>query len=138
MDLTNSIIGVILIMANVGTSKKMKPQELCAKAEAYLRQVIGTGKTVRVIDIAHELGITTRNLERAFKAAKRPAPKKWELELRTTEAIGVYVAGDISEKTVAQQFGFADSGHFSRTVKRFLGKSPFKLRRERLHPATTQ
>jgi transcriptional regulator GlxA family with amidase domain len=85
-----------------------------------------------------KLGITTRNLERAFKAAKRPAPKKWELELRTTEAIGVYVAGDISEKTVAQQFGFADSGHFSRTVKRFLGKSPFKLRRERLHPATTQ
>jgi transcriptional regulator GlxA family with amidase domain len=126
-------------MANVGTSKKnMKPQELCEKADAYLKQIIGKGTTVRVIDIARGLGVTTRNLQRAFKATSRPAPKKWELELRTTEAIGVYVAGDISEKAVAQRFGFADSGHFSRTVTKFRGKSPFKLRHERLQPATTQ
>lgn len=115
----------------------MKPQELCERADTYLKQVTGTGKTVRVIDIARGLGVTTRNLQRAFKAVERPAPKKWELQLRTTEAIGVYVASDISEKAVAQRFGFADSAHFSRTVKRFRGKAPFQLRHEKLRTEST-
>ena len=80
-------------------------------------------------EIAEEIGISTRQLERLFGRYLNTSPKKYFMELRLERARHFLVQTESSVIDVALACGFESAGHFSRVYRATFGVTPTNQRR---------
>jgi AraC-like DNA-binding protein len=82
--------------------------------------------TPRATDLATELGVSTRTLERAFVTDAKMTLGEWRQRSRITRAIGL-LAGGSDVKDVALEVGYATPSAFVTAFKRYVGMTPGKI-----------
>jgi transcriptional regulator GlxA family with amidase domain len=90
------------------------------------------GGRFSVLEIARELHVSTRHLERLFDAELGVSPSEFARTLRLRRAYDLLVDTRQPISEVALDTGFADGSHFSRRFRDAYGKSPSQVRREAL------
>ena len=75
-------------------------------------------------EIASQLSITPRQLERLFSRYLKCSPKKYATRLRLNRARNLLLQTEISITEIAQACGFGSASHFSRVYREHFGVSP--------------
>ncbi|TDN61363.1 AraC family transcriptional regulator with amidase-like domain [Paraburkholderia sp. BL10I2N1] len=75
-------------------------------------------------ELAQEIGVTRRHLERLFCSALKDTPTHFYLQLRLTRARELLQQTDMSITSVCVACGFESPSHFSRTYRARFGASP--------------
>lgn len=83
--------------------------------------------TPRATDLATELGVSTRTLERAFIADAKMTLGEWRQRSRITRAIAL-LAGGSDVKDVALEVGYATPSAFVIAFNKYVGMTPGKIR----------
>lgn len=78
--------------------------------------------------IAHDLGISTRQLERLFGRYLNASPKKYYMEMRLERARHLLLQSEAAVTKVALACGFENFGNFSRLYRAAYGMSPMMQR----------
>ena len=78
--------------------------------------------------IAHEIGISARQLERLFSRYLAYTPKAYYMKLRMEHARCLLLQTDMRIMEVALACGFSGASHFSKLYKKRFGFSPYKER----------
>ncbi|MEQ9692949.1 GlxA family transcriptional regulator [Shimia sp. SDUM112013] len=76
------------------------------------------------MQIAQDIGISTRQLERIFGRYMNCSPKKYYVDLRLQKARNLLVQTDRSVTEIALACGFESPGHFSRVYRAKYGITP--------------
>ncbi|MGB0507262.1 MAG: GlxA family transcriptional regulator [Pikeienuella sp.] len=76
-------------------------------------------------DIASEVGMSTRQLERLFGRYLNCSPKKYRMELRLARARTLLRQTELSVINVALACGFTSPSHFSRCYRTRYGETPY-------------
>ena len=79
-------------------------------------------------NIAREVGISTRQLERLFGKYLNASPKKYYLEMRLERARHLLLQTEMSVIDIAISCGFQSPGHFSRVYRTAFGVTPMMQR----------
>lgn len=82
--------------------------------------------TPRATDLATELGVSTRTLERAFVIDANMNLGEWRQRSRIARAIAL-LAGGSDVKDVALEVGYATPSAFVTAFKRYVGMTPGKI-----------
>ncbi|KUJ80526.1 AraC family transcriptional regulator [Ruegeria marisrubri] len=82
-------------------------------------------------EIAAEIGISTRQLERLFGKYLNTSPKKYFMEMRLERARNLLIQTEASVTDVAMACGFESPGHFTRVYRASFGVTP-ALQRSRI------
>lgn len=93
----------------------------------FVNQCVNAGTQVKCKDIAKQLGISQRSLERKFRGATGLTFKQWQLMERLEQVLEFFSQNKNSEVDLAKlalDFGFSDQAHFSRFVKQHMGLTP--------------
>jgi transcriptional regulator GlxA family with amidase domain len=90
-----------------------------------------------VLQVARELHVSARHLERLFRAELGMSPSDFARTLRLRRAYDLLVDTRQPLSEVALDTGFADGSHFSRRFRAAYGKSPSQVRREALQRGGT-
>ncbi len=93
-----------------------------AKAIQVMQDSIET--PVAPSEIAEELGISTRQLERLFGKYLNTSPKKYFMEMRLERAQKLLLQTEASVTEIAMACGFENPGHFSRVYRLSFGVTP--------------
>jgi len=83
--------------------------------------------TLRIHDLAVELGVSDRTLERAFTADASMSLGEWRQRARICRAIRLLSAGG-AVQDVALEVGYATASAFVGAFKRYAGATPGKFR----------
>lgn len=81
-----------------------------------------------LMQLAQELGISTRTLFRRFKAATGVTPHAYVQRLRIEMAKGVLRLTEVSIEQVAARVGYANKTHFCKLFRRYAGLTPHAFR----------
>ncbi|WP_343080908.1 GlxA family transcriptional regulator [Ostreiculturibacter nitratireducens] len=79
-------------------------------------------------EIARELGISTRQLERLFGKYLNTSPKRYVVEMRLHRARNLIVQTEQSIAQIAMACGFNSTSHFSKVFRSHFGISPLSHR----------
>ena len=79
-------------------------------------------------DIADEIGLSTRQLERLFNRYLNTTPKAHFMDLRLTRARNLLIQSELSVTEVAIAAGFVSHSHFSKVFRLRFGLSPHRQR----------
>lgn len=79
-------------------------------------------------DIARDLDISMRQLERLFRKYLRTSPKRFYMELRLARAHRLLIQSRLSVIEIAIACGFASPSHFSKCFRAKFQASPYALR----------
>ena len=79
-------------------------------------------------ELADEIGISTRQLERLFGRYLNTSPKRYFMELRLEKARNLLVQSEASVLEIALACGFESSGHFARVYRNAYGVTPMEQR----------
>ena len=82
-------------------------------------------------DLAEEVGMSTRQLERLFRRYLNRSPKRYYMELRLQKARNLLMQTDMSVINVALACGFASPSHFSKCYRSHFGRPPTAERQPR-------
>ncbi|MFK7942687.1 MAG: GlxA family transcriptional regulator [Paracoccaceae bacterium] len=85
---------------------------------------------LRMDELAHQLGLNLRRLERMFKANLDAAPAQVYRRLRLEKARDLLLHTNLPTLEVACLTGFASSSHFAMAYQRQFGQRPSEARRE--------
>ena len=88
--------------------------------------------------LAQEIGVTRRQLERLFCSALKDTPTHFYLQLRLGRARELLQQTDMSITSVCVACGFESPSHFSRTYRARFGASPRRDRSASARPPATQ
>ena len=105
---------------------------LVKRAVLRMQQNIEVPKTID--DLARELQVGRRTLERRFRADLQQTPQKIYLELRLGKALARLGTTDHSITAIALACGFCDAPHLVRTMKAERGLTPAEYRRRYAAP----
>ena len=75
-------------------------------------------------DLAQEIGVTRRQLERLFSSALKDTPTHFYLQLRLNRARELLLQTDMTITSICVACGFESPSHFSRTYRARFGSSP--------------
>lgn len=78
---------------------------------------------VTLVELAKQAGVSRSHLSRAFRAAEKLPPHRYQNQLRVQLAKEMLVDG-ASPGDVAVETGFSDQSHFSRVFREFTGATP--------------
>lgn len=78
--------------------------------------------------IAREIGISTRQLERLFGRYLNASPKKYQLDLRLQKARQLLLQTEMPVTEIGFACGFKSTGHFSRSYRAHFGVAPSSQR----------
>ncbi|WP_306044208.1 GlxA family transcriptional regulator [Nioella sp. MMSF_3534] len=78
--------------------------------------------------LAHEVGMSTRQLERLFRRYLNRSPKRYYMELRLQKARNLLMQTDMSVINVALSCGFASPSHFSKCYRAHYDTTPYRER----------
>jgi AraC family transcriptional regulator, glycine betaine-responsive activator len=79
-------------------------------------------------DLAEEVGMSTRQLERLFRRYLNRSPKRYYMELRLGKARNLLMQTDMSVINVALACGFASPSHFSKCYRSHYNTTPYRER----------
>ena len=79
-------------------------------------------------DLAEEVGMSTRQLERLFRRYLNRSPKRYYMELRLQKARNLLMQTDMSVINVALACGFASPSHFSKCYRAHYQTTPYRER----------
>lgn len=79
-------------------------------------------------DLAEEVGMSTRQLERLFRRYLNRSPKRYYMELRLARARNLLMQTELSVINVALACGFASPSHFSKCYRAQYGTTPYRER----------
>ena len=79
-------------------------------------------------DLADDVGMSTRQLERLFRRYLNRSPKRYYMELRLAKARNLLQQTDMSVINVALACGFASPSHFSKCYRAFYRTTPYRER----------
>jgi AraC family transcriptional regulator, glycine betaine-responsive activator len=79
-------------------------------------------------DLAHDVGMSTRQLERLFRRYLNRSPKRYYMELRLQKARNLLMQTDMSVINVALACGFASPSHFSKCYRAQYRTTPYRER----------
>jgi len=79
-------------------------------------------------DLAEEVGMSTRQLERLFRRYLNRSPKRYYMELRLQKARNLLMQTDMSVINVALACGFASPSHFSKCYRAQYNTTPYRER----------
>ncbi|WP_235829800.1 GlxA family transcriptional regulator [Frigidibacter oleivorans] len=90
-------------------------------------------------DLAEDVGMSTRQLERLFRRYLNRSPKRYYMELRLQKARNLLMQTDMSVINVALACGFASPSHFSKCYRAHYSTTPYRERGSHgSHPAAVQ
>lgn len=95
-----------------------KLSEVIRKMEANIEDPISPA------DLAEEVGMSTRQLERLFRRYLNRSPKRYYMELRLQKARNLLMQTDMSVINVALACGFASPSHFSKCYRAHYATTP--------------
>ena len=78
--------------------------------------------------LAHQVGMSTRQLERLFRRYLSRSPKRYYMELRLQKARNLLMQTDMSVINVALACGFASPSHFSKCYRAHYETTPYRER----------
>ncbi|MEJ6394655.1 GlxA family transcriptional regulator [Gymnodinialimonas sp. 2305UL16-5] len=78
--------------------------------------------------LAQEVGMSTRQLERLFRRYLNRSPKRYYMELRLAKARNLLMQTDMSVINVALACGFASPSHFSKCYRAHYSTTPYRER----------
>lgn len=102
------------------------PGRQAERAQALMRHHLGT--PVAVEQLAAQLGISRRQLDRQFQASHGVSAKAWWLEMRLQQARWRLCNSSHSLMQIADEVGFADASHLGKCVRRRFGCTALALR----------
>ena len=105
--------------------------ELVARADAFMREHLA--RSCRVGDIARHVGMSASGLSHAYKRLAGRTPMHALRSFRIEAARTLVLRDQLSLEQIAEQTGFADAFHLSRTFKQVTGQTPRDYRRARLY-----
>ncbi len=79
-------------------------------------------------DLAEDVGMSTRQLERLFRRYLNRSPKRYYMELRLQKARNLLMQTDMSVINVALACGFASPSHFSKCYRAQYATTPYRER----------
>ncbi|GHC43791.1 GlxA family transcriptional regulator [Neogemmobacter tilapiae] len=79
-------------------------------------------------DLAEEVGMSTRQLERLFRRYLNRSPKRYYMEIRLQKARNLLMQTDMSVINVALVCGFASPSHFSKCYRSQYNTTPYRER----------
>ncbi len=79
-------------------------------------------------DLAEEVGMSTRQLERLFRRYLNRSPKRYYMEIRLQKARNLLMQTEMSVINVALACGFASPSHFSKCYRLHYGTTPYRER----------
>ncbi|KAB2885589.1 MAG: GlxA family transcriptional regulator [Albidovulum sp.] len=79
-------------------------------------------------DLAEDVGMSTRQLERLFRRYLNRSPKRYYMELRLQKARNLLMQTDMSVINVALACGFASPSHFSKCYRAHYKTTPYRER----------
>jgi transcriptional regulator GlxA family with amidase domain len=79
-------------------------------------------------DLAEDVGMSTRQLERLFRRYLNRSPKRYYMELRLQKARNLLLQTDMSVINVALACGFASPSHFSKCYRAHYSTTPYRER----------
>lgn len=79
-------------------------------------------------ELADDVGMSTRQLERLFRRYLNRSPKRYYMELRLARARNLLMQTDLSVINVALACGFASPSHFSKCYRAQYGTTPYRER----------
>lgn len=86
-------------------------------------------------ELAEEVGMSTRQLERLFRRYLNRSPKRYYMELRLQKARNLLMQTDMSVINVALACGFASPSHFSKCYRSHYNTTPYRERGTQGAPA---
>ncbi|MBB5352326.1 PAS domain S-box-containing protein [Haloferula luteola] len=93
----------------------------------YLKQHFA--EPISMKDLASKLGISTRQLERRFRATFNTSPRQYTLKLRILKACELLAGTSMSVTEIALATGFYDHSAFSRRFRSTMNMTPADYRR---------
>ncbi|WP_071795507.1 GlxA family transcriptional regulator [Natronohydrobacter thiooxidans] len=79
-------------------------------------------------DLAQEVDMSTRQLERLFRRYLNRSPKRYYMELRLERARNLLMQTDMSVISVALATGFTSPSHFSKCYRAYYDTTPYRER----------
>lgn len=79
-------------------------------------------------ELAEDVGMSTRQLERLFRRYLNRSPKRYYMELRLQKARNLLMQTDMSVINVALACGFASPSHFSKCYRSHYNTTPYRER----------
>ncbi len=79
-------------------------------------------------ELAEDVGMSTRQLERLFRRYLNRSPKRYYMELRLQKARNLLMQTDMSVINVALACGFASPSHFSKCYRAHYETTPYRER----------
>ena len=83
---------------------------------------------IRPVDLAAEVNMSTRQLERLFRKYLERSPKRYYTELRLERARNLLMQTDMSVINVALASGFTSPSHFSKCYREHYNTTPYRER----------
>jgi AraC-like DNA-binding protein len=93
-----------------------------AQAIGYLRQHFN--QTLRMEDIAHDLGMSVSGFHHHFKSVTAMSPLQFQKQLRLQEARRLMLNEDLDAASTGYRVGYDDPAYFSRDYKKLFGAPP--------------
>ncbi len=118
------------------TLARQARDELVKRAVLKMQQNVEVPRTVD--ELALELNVGRRTLERRFQADLGRSPRMIYLEIRIERAMAKLRNTDAPISDIALSCGFCDAPHLARTLKAERGLTPAELRRSRPRAAENQ
>lgn len=82
-------------------------------------------------DIAYEMGISIRYLQKRFKSAYGMTPKEYSIQVQMNKAYTLLADGNKNSKEIAHCLGYSDQYVFSRQFKKYFGYPPSYVQKQR-------
>lgn len=83
-------------------------------------------QTIRVEEIAQELGMSASSFHQHFKSVTAMSPMQFQKRLRLQEARRLMLGEDLDATSAAYRVGYNDPSHFSREYKSLFGAPPLR------------
>ncbi len=134
-DLANTVADQLIytaIRTNRDTQRLSIPTRIGVR-HPKLGQVIqimerNTEEPVSPAQLAREVGMSTRQLERLFRRYLNRSPKRYYMELRLARARNLLMQTDMSVINVALASGFTSPSHFSKCYRAHYSTTPYRER----------
>ncbi len=105
-----------------------------ARAIEWLRKDLD--QSLRIDDIAQELGMSVSSFHHHFKAVTAMSPLQYQKQIRLQEARRLMLGEDLDAASAGFRVGYNDAAHFNREYKKLFGLPPLRDV-ERLRGAAT-
>jgi transcriptional regulator GlxA family with amidase domain len=119
-----------------GNAPQPHPPGLAPAAHPKVKRAIllmeqHVGRSLSLDELAHKLDLSTRQLERLFKAETGKAPQAYAKQVRLRTAAWLLTSSDKTVADIASSCGFSDASHLGREFRKQFGSPPMMYREQR-------